>query len=126
MPRESDGRRQSDGSMWVSFNLTRLGIWTAIAVSVITICTWAAGCVASKIVTPGGLQPVRDSLALLAKGQETMTAAQIRQNARLNDMEHRTGNLEGFMEIVAIDVCQRRASDPYVHQRCVQYLPGRQ
>ena len=121
------GRRESDGTIHFKFNYKRaLALATLLGV-VIGIMGWGVDALGSQVVTPPALKVVTDSVGVLATNQKTFTQAQVRQNARLTEVERGLSQMQVVLEIVAIQACRDLRSDPYAYRKanCAQYLEGK-
>lgn len=122
---ENAGRRREDGTIPV--NPRALKNWIGLAIGAIALMTLIWNALAGQVVTPPALKVVTDSVKVLADNQETMTQAQIRQNARLTDVELKLTQVQVVLEIVAIQACRDLRSDPYAYRKanCAEYLEAK-
>ena len=111
------GRRTEDGTVRFEFNLWRAVQWVTLFGGILGLAIWGVNALGTQVVKPRALEEV--------KAQQTeFTAAQMRQNARLNDVETRLGQMQVVLEIVAVQACRDLRSDPYAYRKanCAQYL----
>lgn len=102
------GRREEDPV--IIWNAKKIGAWLGVFSLAVGLISGAVAYLSDKVAKPSEVRELEQSHVHLIQTNQALID-------RVEATEEVTADIRELVEILAIDVCLRRANDPFVRQR---------